>query len=141
MKTYHYQQGLAAIEFLITAPVVLLLLTGITEIGSAFISYNSLNKQVQNAARYAVTEIYGTSSSDRIADIDEIKNIVVYGSALAGGSPILNSLTTSDVSVTHENKYVTVSATYNYVPLLNLIPTDINFNFPLSASAVMRTAL
>lgn len=136
------QQGLAAVEFIITIPVILLILIAITEVGNAFIRYNTLNKMVQNGIRYATTDITGTSSYDQIADVDKIKNIVVYGSTTIGdgATAIVDGISTSDVSVTHASGYVTVTINHTYSPMMGAFSTDVNFAFPLNASAMMRTA-
>lgn len=136
------QQGLAAVEFIITIPVILLILIAITEVGNAFIRYNTLNKMVQNGIRYATTDITGTSSYDQIADVDKIKNIVVYGSTTIGdgATAIVDGISTSDVSVIHASGYVTVTINHTYSPMMGAFSTDVNLAFPLNASAMMRTA-
>ncbi|EKO3438176.1 pilus assembly protein [Vibrio fluvialis] len=134
-------RGLAAVEFLITLPALLLILTGIVEFGNAFIKYSTLSKLVQNGSRYAVTDIYGTSNSDQIADEANIKNMVVYGNKSGSGNSLLDTLTVDDVVITHADKYVVVSATYTYVPILNIIPQDYLSNLKMSSSALMRTTL
>ncbi|WP_367987178.1 TadE/TadG family type IV pilus assembly protein [Vibrio sp. NTOU-M3] len=134
------QQGVAAVEFLITIPVLLTILIGITELGNALIRYNTLNKLVQNGVRYATSDITGTATFDQIANHDQIKNMVVYGKTTAGDSSLLSNLSTSDVTVTHANGYVTISASHSYSPILDAFPESLNFSFSLNASAVMRTA-
>ncbi|EKO3377010.1 pilus assembly protein [Vibrio fluvialis] len=135
------QKGLAAVEFIITVPLLLVLLGGIIEFGNAFVRYNTLSKLVQNGCRFAVTDIYGTASSDSIAEIADIKNMVVYGNKAGTGTALLTTLTTANVTVTHADKYVVVSASYTYVPLVNILPASLMNNIVLSASAVMRTTL
>ncbi|MGF1842856.1 pilus assembly protein [Vibrio clamense] len=142
MKTIlrHKQNGLAAAEFIIVFPVLLLLLVGVIEIGNIMLEQNSLNKGVQNGARYAVTEVYGTSSYDQIADEDEIKNIVLYGQSSTGSHRILDALAVSDISVSHVNGYVTVSASYDYLPSFLVLPiSNTSLAVTLNASSVMRT--
>ncbi|MEI8633725.1 pilus assembly protein [Vibrio sp. PP-XX7] len=136
------QSGIAAVEFIITVPVVLLILASVVEFGTALVRYNTLNKMVQNGARYAVTEIYGTASSDQIANVSDIKNVVLYGRASGGTTPLLVGVTADNITVIHLNKFVSVTASYQYTPLMSIVPTDIiDFNLNLSASAVMRTGL
>jgi hypothetical protein len=95
---------------------------------------------VQDGARYAVVDVYGTASSDQIADETSIRNVVLYGDKDGGTTPLLDGVT---VSIDHANKYVTVTATYPYTPVLSIIPKTMvaNLNIALTASAVMRTAL
>ncbi|XAW89989.1 TadE/TadG family type IV pilus assembly protein [Vibrio sp. CDRSL-10 TSBA] len=82
MKTMRVKniKGLASIELLIVLPVLLLILAAIAEFGNAFIRYNILSKAVQNGARMAVTEVYGTAKAENIASDEEIKQAVMYGS-------------------------------------------------------------
>lgn len=134
------QKGLAAVEFVIAFPLLLLLLVGVIEVGNIMLEYNNLNKGVQNGARYAVTEVYGTSSYDQIADVDEIKNIVLYGQSTTGSHRILDSLAVDDISVSHTNGYVTVSVSYDYVPSFAVLPiSNDSLAVTLNASSVMRT--
>ncbi|KHA60239.1 hypothetical protein NL53_11660 [Vibrio variabilis] len=142
MKTCRKQKGLAAVEMIITIPVLLLILMAITEVGNAFIRYNTLNKMAQNGIRYATTEITGTASYDQIADVNAIKNIVVYGSSTVGdgAKAMVDGLTTSDVNVNHAGGYVTVTINHNYTPMMGSFRSGMNFSFPLNASAMMRTA-
>ncbi len=135
------QCGLAAVEFILLTPLIILFLAVFIEIGSIFIEYNTLNKLVRNGARHAVNNIYGTASSNQIAAVDEIKNIVVYGSVSVGDASILRNLTFEDVTVTHENDLVTVTANYDYVPLVyTVLPfTNVSVDIDIAASSVMET--
>ena len=47
----HWARGLAAVEFVVTAPFVLLLLFGGAEVGRAFVHYQTLSYAVRDAAR------------------------------------------------------------------------------------------
>ncbi|MDR9827444.1 pilus assembly protein [Vibrio sp. FNV 38] len=134
------QDGLAAVEFLISVPVILLILVGMTEIGNAMIRYNTLNKMAQSGIRYATTDIQGTATYDQVADHSAIKNMVVYGSTGGSGSAMVDGVTTGDVSVTHAGGYVTITISHNYTPVLGAFPQSLPFSIPLNASAVMRTA-
>lgn len=147
MKTsIQKQSGIAAAEFLVTLPILLLIFTAIIEFGNAFIRYSTLNKSVQNAARFAVVEVYGTSRANDIADETEIKNLVLYGkNGFAEGetpTPIIEGLTLADISVSKVdgNKFVVISASYHYQTILNLLPIDALENFKVSSSAIMRIA-
>ncbi|WP_245688337.1 pilus assembly protein [Vibrio sonorensis] len=104
------------------------------------IRYNTINKMVQNGVRYATTDITGTASYDTIADTTSIKNMVVYGKTSAGDTPMVDGMSTGDVTVTHTGGYVTITVSHNYTPILSILPFSSQFNVPLNASAVMRTA-
>ncbi len=135
------QRGIAAVEFIISVPLILIILAGIVEFGTALIRYNTLNQMASDGARYAVTEIYGTTTSDQIADETAIKNMVLYGDPDGGTTPLIATLTAEDIEITQENKYVTITITYPYVPILSGVLSGLDVDFELSTSAIMRTAL
>ncbi|MEF1254170.1 TadE/TadG family type IV pilus assembly protein [Vibrio sp. M260112] len=134
--------GLAAVEMLIVLPVLMMILMSITEFGNAFVQYTNLTKMAQSGIRYATAGVTGTSSYDQIADVDEIKNMVVYGKTVVGDGAVslMSGIDTSDVTVLHENGYVTVTINHTYVPVITEFSSTLNFAVPLNASAMMRTA-
>ena len=138
------QSGIAAVEFLVTLPVLLFIFTVVIEFGNAFIRYSTLNKSVQNAARYAVVDIYGTATSGSIANESDIKKMVMYGkTSFEQGetpTPVLDSLTLNNISVIPVGNYVVISATYDYQSILNLLPIDALDDLTVRSSAVMRVA-
>ncbi|WP_253816913.1 TadE/TadG family type IV pilus assembly protein [Vibrio coralliilyticus] len=134
------QKGLAAIEMLIAVPVLMMVLMSITEFGNAFIQYATLNKMAQSGIRYATAGVTGTATYDQIADVDEIKNMVVYGHTGSGSTSLMSGISASDVSVNHSSGYVTITINHTYTPLISGFSSSINFSVPLNASATMRTA-
>ena len=141
-KSVKRAKGLAAVEMLIVLPVLMLILMSIAEFGNAFVQYTNINKMAQSGIRYATAGVTGTSSYDQIADVDEIKNMVVYGKTTVGegATALMSGIDTSDVSIVHENGYVTVTINHTYVPVITEFSSTINFAVPLNASAMMRTA-
>ncbi|MDH5929721.1 TadE/TadG family type IV pilus assembly protein [Vibrio lentus] len=138
-QSNQFQQGFAAVEMVIATPVLLFFLVLVLELGNILVHYNVISKSVQNGARYAVSEVYGTIGGT-IAPTSEIQNVVVYGQNSVG-TAVLSSLTTSDVTVTPPSgdSYVRVSVTYDYVPLFLSIPfSNESFAVPLSVTSVMR---
>ncbi|WP_394247811.1 TadE/TadG family type IV pilus assembly protein [Vibrio profundi] len=139
------QKGLAAIEFALAMPAMMIVLAGVLEVGNIFMQYNSLTRVVQAGARFAVTESFGTAGVE-CTDIQgkqaSIQNVVVYGKATGGSDAALDSFTLSDVSVSCDDdaRVATVTADYDYSPkLAPSIPfTNTSFSFTLSASSVMR---
>lgn len=133
------QSGFAAIETVIATPVLLFFMILVLEFGNILIHYNVISKSVQNGARYAVSEVYGTVGGT-LAPTSEIQNVVVYGQNSIG-TAILSNLATSDVTVTppSTDSYVRISVTYNYIPHFLSIPfSSSNLTIPLSVSSVMR---
>lgn len=134
------KRGMAAVEFLITLPLLLMVLTIVVEFGTAYIRYNTLSKSVQNAVRYSIRD-----SQFFIADFSSIKNMVVYGkkTVIDGDEPILYSFGVENVSVVYDDtdddeKYVVVTGTYTYVPILRFLYFDKLSDLTMSSSAVMR---
>lgn len=143
MLSVRKSSGIAAVEFLIVLPVLLLILTLIVEFGNAFVRYNTLNKMVQNAARYSVVDIYGSEDVDAIADITSIQNMVLYGrkAPIADQLPVLDSIQVQINEVVDGGvSYVVVTASYPYQPIMNLLPIEALTNLQLTSSAVMRVS-
>ncbi|WP_274033370.1 TadE/TadG family type IV pilus assembly protein [Vibrio parahaemolyticus] len=139
----NYQRGLAAVEFILVLPVLLMLSVLVIDVCRAFIQYTEVNKALQNGARYAVVDTYGTLDFDSIADETNIKNVVVYGTPSASSTPIIDYIAVGDIVITPPtatNKMVTLSATYNYVPIFATLPfSNSSLQFSIGASASMRT--
>lgn len=133
------QKGWAAVEVIIATPVLLFFLVLVLELGNLLIHYNVISKSVQNGARYAVSEVYGTQSGT-LAPTSEIQNVVVYGQNTSGNA-LLSNLSTSDVTVIppSTDSYVRISVNYSYVPHFIGIPfSSQGFSIPLQVSSVMR---
>lgn len=135
------ESGIASVEFTIILPLLLLFLVAIGEFGNAFIRYNTLSKAVQNGARFAVSEVYGTAKAENIAPTSEIQNAVIYGNPnpADGATPVLESLTVN-VSYDDVNNYVVVTAAYPYTPIVGAFLGDALSDVTLTASSVMRVA-
>lgn len=93
MKTTFEQRGVAAVEFAILLPVLLLIVFGITEFGRALYSYNTIAKGTRDAARYVMIRQPG-GDADAVA-----KCLAVHGTADCSGTPLAPGLTTAMVSV------------------------------------------
>jgi Flp pilus assembly protein TadG len=77
------QRGLAAVEFVVTAPFVLLLLLACAEVGRAFVHYATLTYSVRDAVRFVSTNaLNGTTGVVELSGtaISQAKNLAVYGS-------------------------------------------------------------
>ena len=141
-------KGLALVEFAIVAPVLLLLMLSIAEIGRLAYQYNTLTKAVRDGVRFAVNEAaVGTTRVVNITPLvrTQTRNLVVSGNVNGAGSPLLPGLAVENVSVTNDaNGFVSVSAVYTYSPAFRTtLPTfglgdPINLSLPLTATVVMR---
>jgi hypothetical protein len=86
MKKPIQQKGVAAVEFAILLPLLLLIVFGITEFGRALYAYNTLVKATRDAARYYAIQQPGNPPDKA----DEIMNWWFWqhggtGNALAAG--------------------------------------------------------
>lgn len=140
-------KGVAVIETAVILPLVLFLLFGIGEIGRAIGQYNTLTKAVRDGARYLANSPTNAAGVPQIADrIASAKNLVVFGNIGGTGAPLLPGLVTGNVAnpTVNAGGYITVTATYNFRPVLVPLPTfglgsgDGITLGPYSATAVMR---
>jgi hypothetical protein len=140
-----FQRGVATIEFTIVAPVLLLLLFGVTEIGRALVRYNTLTKAVQDGARYAAAEaLLGTTGQVSVdAQLTtEVRNVVVYGNSAGNGTPVLAGLLPAQIEVIDAGgDEVRVQAAYPYTPLFGAALPNFGLGSSPSMSFVMQAAV
>ena len=141
------QRGIAAIEFAIALPFLLLVMLATAEIGRLISQSNTLAKSVRDAARYvAANAAVGTT---RVVSITptlttQASNLVVAGQ-IASGSALLPGLTASAVTVADAgNGYISVSASYMYQPMIAAqlptfgLGTPPTLARPLIATVIMK---
>lgn len=150
-----HQRGLAAIEFAIVLPLILLLMLGTAEVSRAFYQYNTLSKAARDGVRYlADVALNGTTGLIELdtqegntgqTKRERARNLVVYGNLSGTGTPLLDGLTVDDVTISALGAdHVRVDASYTYQPMLPSIPTfgftgsNIATNFTFQASTSMR---
>lgn len=88
MKTK--QSGVALVEFALVLPLLLIITLITTEFGRALYQYNTLAKSVRDSVRYLSFQTPGTN-------IDQAKNLVVYGSLSDTGTPLASGLAKDQV--------------------------------------------
>ena len=145
------QRGLAMVEFVISAPVLLLLMCGTVEFGQFLIEYSTLSDAVRNAARYvAGSALDGTDEllvqgGAWTTLVGQAQNLAVYGTVAGGGTAVLPGLNTGQITVTQNatTNNVTVAAAYPYQSVFGAaMPTffggTIGTNYTLSISVTMR---
>lgn len=91
------QRGSAAVEFALGFSLFWLLFAGVYTFGYACYVYNGLMVSTANAATMGSKLPYDLD--DPSAYMSALKNMVVYGDTVAGTSPIVPNLTTSNVAV------------------------------------------
>jgi len=89
------QRGATLVEFAIAATVFLSVLFAVLEFGRALWAHNALADAARRGARYAVLHA--------ASDTDSVKNVVVYGDPAGGTNPVVNNLTTDNVTVSYSN--------------------------------------
>ena len=81
--------------------VLLAAFSGTFEAGYSLIQYNKLETAVAQAARYASLVPYDSASATpSTAYMSAVRNMVLYGSPVAGNKPVLSGLTAGNVSLT-----------------------------------------
>jgi Flp pilus assembly protein TadG len=144
-----HSRGLAAVEFVITAPLLLLVLLACAEFGRAFVQYATLDYSVRNSVRYvSENAIIGTTGvvSPSATTITQAKNLAVYGNVAGTGSPRLPNFQTSQVTVSSPGgNNIVVSANYPYQPVVgSALPTfgfgggPISLTFNMQIAVTMR---
>lgn len=115
-------RGVAAVEFAITAPIILLLMLATAEIGRALVHYDRLSYSVRNSARYvSENAIVGSTGVVEIPQPvnDAAKYLAVYGNAQGEGDPVLPLFEIDTVTVADAgNENISVAADYVYKPML-----------------------
>lgn len=142
-----HERGLAAVEFAIILPVVLLIMLATAELGRAFYQDNTLAKAVRDGARYladqAIDGTTGVIALDTTKQ-SQTKNLVIYGNTAGTGAPLLPGLAPEQITITSPDPlHVHVSAAYPYQPIFASLPgfgmtADISTIMTLSAATTMR---
>ncbi|PSW05150.1 hypothetical protein C9I89_10185 [Photobacterium lipolyticum] len=148
MKAVKSIKGLAMVEFTIILPILLFLLLSILELGRAFYQYTELEKLSRDSTRYLINTIARGSGTYELTqnDINNAKNLAVYGNINGGGDTRLPLLKTEQVSVTLNGNHVQVEIVYPFHPVLGQLPNffsadDISLNFDMTSSYTMRMLL
>jgi Flp pilus assembly protein TadG len=141
-------RGLQLVELAITVPIMVLLFAAAAEFGRYFQEYTTLAKGSRVAARYLATACING------ADDSAAKNLVVYGNVAGTGSPIVNGLATTNVTIVRAvggaatsgfPETVTVKIEdFNHTPLFNLgqlMGNSLSFNIAVKPSVTMRYLL
>ena len=148
------RRGIATIEFVICAPVLLFLMLATAEVGRLLYQYNTLMKAARDGARYVAA--HASDNGTRVVSIstqvsNETRNLVVTGNIAGTGTPVLPGLSIDQVDVEVDepsNGFVRVVVDdYLYIPILGAtLPTfglgdPINLSMPLRVTVVMRSLL
>ena len=148
---YSRQRGVAIVEFTIALPILLVLILVVAELGRVFLQYNALTRAVRDSARYvSANALNGASQTIDVSQTSavylEAQNLVIYGNVTNSGTPLLNGLTTSNVTINNPagTRDITVNVTYAYQPMLGAVlpglfyGSDLATTYPLQAQVTMR---
>ena len=89
------ERGASLVEVAIAVTVFLTAMFGVVEFGRALWTHNALTDAARRGARYATLHTP--------AEIDNVKNVVVYGDPAGGSQPIVPNLSTTNVTVDYSN--------------------------------------
>ena len=146
-RTGRGQRGIVLVELALVLPIALLMVMATAELGRALVQYNALNKAVRDGARYlASTAILGSTG---VVQLDTntrnaTRNLIVYGNTAGTGTPRLQGLTTSQVTLAvADAESASITIAYPYAPIFVRIPTpgdgaDLAPRFTLQAGMVAR---
>lgn len=117
------ERGSTLVEFAIGVTVFATAMFGVIEFGRALWAHNALTDAARRGARYAVLHTSG--------DINQVKNVVVFGNPAGTGNPMLQNLSTANVDVSYSgfglnDGTVTVSITdYEFQFVIPIVGTSI----------------
>ena len=118
------ERGGTLVEFAIAATVFISCMFAVVEFGRALWIHNALADAARRGARYAVINSSANSA--------QVKNVVVFGDPAGGSQPLVNNLTTGNVTVNYNGfglneGTVNVSITgYQFQFVVPIIGTTIN---------------
>lgn len=107
------RRGATAVEFALVAPIFLLIILGVFEVGRLFWIKSSMQYAVEESARYVMLNTSTTTSA-----LETYATTTVVGS-FTGDITYVASKDTSTTPYT-----MTITATYAYTPLVDLIKMD-----------------
>jgi Flp pilus assembly protein TadG len=141
LRGARWSRGLAAVEFVIAVPVILLVAWATAELGRAFVQYDTLSYSVRNSVRFlSENAIEGTSGVVNVSGAAErTQNLAVYGNAGGTGDPVLPGFVVDDVQVIDAgNNRVEVRATYDYQPMIGtaVLPTLLTMRVVVTMRAI-----
>lgn len=88
--------GIQLVELAIVLPIFLMLFGATAEFGRLFYEYTSVANAARSGARYLA------SNCVNAAEDTKAKNLAVYGSLTATGTPVVDGLSTANVSITKQ---------------------------------------
>jgi Flp pilus assembly protein TadG len=132
----HSECGTALVEFAITASFFLMIIMAIISGGHLFFTHNAMVESTRRGARYAATQckpaLAGCTGSG--TSLDRVKNVVLYGTPVAGTSPLVNNLTPANIQVDYSPDFGAAQGTVS-VKIVNY-----NYTFAVAARVINMPA-
>lgn len=106
-RALNIQTGLAAIEFALILPMLLIMAFAVIDFGRVLFEYNTLSKSTRDATRYLASVVRPpaavyASDATYSAAVSSAQNLALCGSVSACGSnALVDGLTASNISVTY----------------------------------------
>ena len=122
-KNNKNERGSTLVEFAIGVLVFATAMFAVLEFGRVLWAHNALTDAARRGARYAVLHTAN--------DVDQVKNVVVFGDAAGTGNPMLPNLTADNVNVAYNgfglnDGTVTVSITnYQFQLVIPMVGTTL----------------
>jgi len=122
-KNKKNEKGSTLVEFAIGVLVFATAMFAVLEFGRVLWAHNALTDAARRGARYAVLHTAN--------DVDQVKNVVVFGDAAGTGNPMLPNLTAENVNVAYNgfglnDGTVTVSITnYQFQLVIPMVGTTL----------------
>ncbi|MDT5295965.1 MAG: hypothetical protein QOJ76_2845 [Acidobacteriota bacterium] len=136
------ERGTQLVELAIVLPLLVVLFASVAEFGRYLYTYTTLAKATRSGARYLAT------AQDTADEDARTKNLVVYGNFGGTGDPLLDGLTTGNVSVTRQAATPTSGGTvkvkidgYVFRPLFDLGALTGRKDFSLRVSVAPATTM
>lgn len=118
--------GVAAVEFVVSVPILIFFMLAVAELGRAFIQYDTLSYSVRNSARFVSANSIdaATGEVDVSAVATAARNLAAYGVVGGASDPVLPGFLPGQVTVLNAgNGNIEVVGNYTYQPLLGgLLP-------------------
>ena len=117
----HSQRGIAIVEFVITAPVVIFIGLVIAEMGYAIMQYNTLTQSLRDGARHLANVAEKGSTgvvSLNTDDMTAVTNLVAYGT-IGSGTSVVPGLAPGNITINDLGDLtLSIRVDYTYQPLL-----------------------
>jgi len=121
-KNRNNERGATLVEFSIGVLVFATAMFAVLEFGRVLWAHNALTDAARRGVRYATLHAE--------TDVDQVRNVVVFGDAAGTGNPMLPNLAKEDVDVEYtgfglNDGTVTVTIEYKFQLLIPIIGTTI----------------